>query len=104
MDTRRQFLARSGTVAAAAVLAPQDALAAKRRQKRPQDMLRGGRFTQGVLSGDPRPNEITLLTKVDGVGGGGRVRLEVARDPDFRRVIARRDILTTPAIDHSVKA
>jgi alkaline phosphatase D len=104
MDTRRQFLARSGAVAAVAVLAPQDALAAKRRQRRPQDMLRGGRFAQGVLSGDPAPHAITLLTLVDNVGGSGRVRLEVARDPDFRRVVARRDILTTPAVNHSVKA
>jgi alkaline phosphatase D len=104
MDTRRQFLARSGAAAAVAVLAPQDALAAKRRQKRPQDMLRGGRFSQGVLSGDPAPDAITLLTNVDRAGGAGRVRLEVARDPDFRNVIARRDILTTPAVDHSVKA
>jgi alkaline phosphatase D len=104
MDTRRQFLARSGTVAAAAVLAPQDALAAKRRQRRPQDMLRGGRFAQGVLSGDPAPEAITLLTLVDDVGGAGRVRLEVARDPDFRHVVARRDILTSPAVNHSVKA
>jgi alkaline phosphatase D len=104
MDTRRQFLTRSSAAAAAAVLAPQDALAAKRRQKRPQDMLRGGRFSQGVLSGDPAPTAITLLTLVDAVGGSGRVRLEVARDPDFRRVVARRDILTTPAINHSVKA
>jgi alkaline phosphatase D len=104
MDTRRQFLARSGAVAAIAVLAPQDALAAPRRQRRPKDMLRGGRFSQGVLSGDPTPDAITLLTLVDAVGGSGRVRLEVARDPDFRRVVARRDILTTPAVNHSVKA
>jgi alkaline phosphatase D len=104
MDTRRQFLARSGAVAAAAVLAPQDALAAKRKQRRPQDMLRGGRFAQGVMSGDPAPNAITLLTIVDQAGGAGRVRLEVARDPDFRHVVARRDILTTPAVNHSVKA
>ena len=95
MDTRRQFLVRSGAVAAATVLAPQDALAAKRKQRRPKDMLRGGRFAQGVMSGDPAPDAITLLTLVDDVGGAGRVRLEVARDPDFRRVIARRDILTT---------
>jgi len=104
MDTRRQFLARSGAVAAAAVLAPQDALAAKRNERRPKDMLRGGRFAQGVLSGDPAPDAITLLTLVDQVGGAGRVRLEVARDPEFRHVIARRDILTTPAVNHSVKA
>jgi alkaline phosphatase D len=103
MPTRRQFLARSGA-AAVAVLAPQEALAAKRRERRPADMLRGGRFRQGVLSGDPEPGAVTLLTVVDDVGGAGRVRLEVARDPEFRRVVARRDILTTPAIGHSVKA
>jgi alkaline phosphatase D len=104
MPTRRQFLARSGAATAAAVLVPQEALAAKRRERRPRDMLRGGRFAQGVLSGDPSPDAITLLTIVDGAGGAGRVRLEVAHDPDFRRVVARRDILTTPAAGHSVKA
>ena len=67
-------------------------------------MLRGGRFRQGVLSGDPAPDAVTLLTVVDEVGGAGRVRLEVASDPGFRHVVARRDILTTPAVGHSVKA
>jgi alkaline phosphatase D len=104
MPTRRQFLARSSAVAAAVVLAPQDALAARPRERRGANMLRGGRFEQGVLSGDPSPTAITLLTVVDRVGGSGRVRLEIARDPDFRRVVARRDILTTPAVGHSVKA
>ena len=104
MTTRRQFLARSGAAAATAVLSPQDALAATRRDRRPANLLRGGRFGQGVLSGDPAPDAITLLTVVDGVGGAGRVRLEIARDPDFRRVVGRRDILTTGAVGHSVKA
>jgi alkaline phosphatase D len=103
MPTRREFLARSGG-AAAIVLAPQDALAAKPRDRGRANLLRGGRFSQGVLSGDPSPTAITLLTVVDGTDGAGRVRLEVARDPDFRRVVARRDILTTPAVAHSVKA
>ena len=104
MTTRRQFLARSGAAAATAVLSPQDALAATRRERRPANLLRGGRFRQGVLSGDPAPDAITLLTMVEGAGGAGRVRLEIARDPDFRRVVARRDILTTGAVGHSVKA
>jgi alkaline phosphatase D len=103
MPTRRQFLSRSGA-AAVAVLAPQEALAAAKKKRRPANLLRGGRFAQGVLSGDPEPHAITLLTVVDDAGGTGRVRLEVARDPDFRRVVARRDILTTPAVGHSVKA
>jgi alkaline phosphatase D len=103
MPTRREFLARSGA-AAAVVLAPQDVLAATRRDRPRANLLRGGRFRQGVLSGDPSLDAITLLTVVDGAGGAGRVRLEVARDPDFRRVVARKDILTTPAVGHSVKA
>src|SRR3954469_12448082 len=106
MNTRRQFLTRTGAATAAIVLAPDEALALAipRRAKRPANMLRGGRFSQGVLSGDPTPDAITLLTKVGGGRGAGRVRLEVARDPDFRHIVARRDVLTTSAIAHSVKA
>ena len=104
--SRRQFIARSGAFAAAAVLAPQDALAAKKKEKRRSraNLIRGGTFPQGVLSGDPAPDAITVLTLLGGVGGAGRVRLEVARDPGFRRVVASRDILTTPAVNHAVKA
>ena len=79
-----------------------------RRPSRPegrrQPTLRGGRFRQGVLSGDPTPSAITLWTKVDGVGGRGSVELEVARDRGFRRVVARKLIPTSGRIDHAVKA
>ena len=102
MPTRRQFIMRGGAAAAVAVLAPQDALAAKRRQK--AALLHGGSFPQGVLSGDPETRSITLSTIVDGGSGAGRVRLEVATDPGFDKVIARRDILTTRAVGHAVKA
>jgi alkaline phosphatase D len=100
MLTRRQFLARSGSAGAALVISPQ-ALAAPRGSAA---LLRGGRFSQGVLSGDPTPHGITLLTIVDEVSGSGRVRLEVAADPDFRNVVARRDIATGERRAHSVKA
>ena len=50
--------------------------------------LRGGTFPQGVLSGDPTPNGITLLTLLDDVGGAGSVKLEVATDQAFRKVVA----------------
>jgi alkaline phosphatase D len=102
MPTRRQFITRGGAAAAVAILAPQDALAAKRRQR--AALLPGGRFSQGVLSGDPATDAITLSTIVDHVGGSGRVRLEVAADAGFDKVIARQDILTTTAVGHAVKA
>jgi alkaline phosphatase D len=100
MLTRRQFLARSGSAGAALVISPQ-AVAAPRGSAA---LLRGGRFNQGVLSGDPTPHGITLLTVLDEISGSGRVRLEVATDPDFRNVVARRNIATGERRAHSVKA
>ena len=100
MLSRRQFLTRSGAVGAAAVFSPQsmpDALGATR-------LLRGGRFSSGVLSGDPTPRGITLWTQVAEAGGRGGVRLEVARDKDFRNVVTRRTIQTRGSLDHTVKA
>jgi alkaline phosphatase D len=105
MHSRRQFLLRSGSAGAALVLAPQtalEALAAPRATA--AKLLSGGRFSQGVLSGDPTPHGITLLTLLDDVSGPGRVRLEVARDRDFRHVVASKAIATSAARNHSVKA
>ena len=100
MLSRRQFLTRSGAAGAAVVFAPQsltDAGAATR-------LLRGGRFSSGVMSGDPTPRGITLWTHVDEVGGRGGVMLEVARDRNFRNVVTRKVIPTRASIDHTVKA
>ena len=96
MPTRRQFLARTGAAGAALVLAP-DALAAPR-------LLRGGKFSSGVLSGDPSATGITLWTRVDGVGGTGGVRLEVARDRGFDKIVARKTLTAKSSGDHTVKA
>jgi alkaline phosphatase D len=99
MHSRRQFLSRAGGAGAVVLLAPQAALGQKSRS-----LLRGGRFSQGVLSGDPTPNGITLATIVDDVEGSGGVRLEVARDRQFRNVVARKTIGTNAGRNHSVKA
>src|SRR6185369_12327651 len=105
MVSRRQFLLRSGSAGAALVLAPQTALEALAAPKGAAGkLLRGGRFSQGVLSGDPTPHGITLLTLLDDVSGAGRVRLEVARDRDFRNVVASKTIRTSDHRSHSVKA
>src|SRR5687767_6296735 len=104
MLSRRQFISRAGA-AGALVLAPQtalEALAAPRGTA--ARLVRGGRFRQGVLSGDPTPRGITLLTVLDDVTGSGSVRLEVARDRDFRRVVARKTIATSGGRGYSVKA
>ena len=53
MQSRRQFLARSGA-ASAAVFAPQ-ALMSGLASAKQAPLLKSGRFAEGVASGDPGP-------------------------------------------------
>jgi alkaline phosphatase D len=71
---------------------------------RSPSLFRGGTFPDGVMSGDPTSRAITLWTRLDDVSGRGAVRLEVARDRNFRRVVARENIATSAGLDHTVKA
>lgn len=103
MPTRRQFLSAAGAGAAATVFAPQSLLDLAAGQSRSR-LLRGGRFTDGVISADPTTRGAALWTRVDDVEGRGRVLLEVARDNDFRRVVARQSVPTSGAVNHAVKA
>jgi alkaline phosphatase D len=102
MLSRRQFLTRSGA-AGAVVLAPQ-ALLPDLASARNAPLLRAGEFAEGVASGDPAPRAVTLWTRVAGLEGSGGVRLEVARDKGFRRVVASTRIGTGPDQGGSVKA
>ena len=102
MHSRRQFLARSGA-AGAAVLAPQ-ALMSGLAGAKAAPLLKSGKFSEGVASGDPGPRAITLWTRVAELERKGSVRLEVARDKGFHRVVARDLIGTSPAGGGSVKA
>jgi alkaline phosphatase D len=98
VQTRRQFVAAAGT-AAAAILAP-EALG----QGRAAPLARGGRFSEGVMSGEPTPRGITLWTRLCDVGGSVGAELEVARDREFRRVVARKRVATSGARAHNLKA
>src|SRR5918995_1647376 len=102
MQSRRQFLARSGA-AGAAVLAPQ-ALMSGLASAKAAPLLKAGKFSEGVASGDPGPRAITLWTRVAELEQKGSVRLEVARDKAFDRVVARELIGTGPGSGGSVKA
>jgi alkaline phosphatase D len=99
--SRRGFLAGAGGLAAAAALTGPDAFAARPR-KAPS--LRGGRFAEGVLSGDPTPDGATVWTRLSDVEGRGTVELEVARDHGFRNVVARGLLKTSAASAYSVKS
>ena len=101
MQSRRQFLARSAT-AGAAILAPPALAASAGAQGR--RVLPSGRFAEGVASGDPGPRAVTLWTRIAELERKGAVRLEVARDKGFRRVVARDTITASPGGGGSVKA
>ena len=66
--------------------------------------VRGARFREGVASGEPAPNAITLWTKLDEVERGGTLRVEVARDPGFDRVVERRAVAARRHSGYAVKA
>jgi len=100
--TRRGFVAGAGSLAAASVLAPQALAHGLHGRRAP--LLGDGTFPESVISGDPSPHGITLWTRVHGAGGRGSVELEVAREPSFRRVVARELVGTSDEAAHSVKA
>ncbi|HEU0043504.1 alkaline phosphatase D family protein [Sphingomonas sp.] len=61
-------------------------------------------FTHGVASGDPKQSRVTLWTRfLPADGGLARVRVEVALDPTFRRMVARHWGVAGPDGDHTVK-
>src|SRR5437764_14772945 len=81
VQTRRQFVTAAGSFSAAAVFAPQSLANAARLAHLSNAH---GRFSEGLVSGDPTPNGITLWTRLADVGGPASVDLEVARDRAFR--------------------
>lgn len=101
--TRRRLLTGAAAGAGAVVLAPQS-FALGLASAKPAPLFRGGRFSDGVISGDPSASGVTLWTRLAGVEGAGRVELEVATDKAFRRVVQRTQIATSAKVGHTVKA
>ena len=103
MHTRRQFVTAAGAFTGAAVFAPQT-LAQGLTTTRKAPRAKVGKFTDGIVSGDATPNGVTLWSRLDGIGGAVHAELEVATDSRFRHVVARKNIATNAALNHSLKA
>ncbi len=99
--SRRGFIAGASGLALATAAGGPTALAARPKRK---PSLRAGSFPEGVISGDPTPDAITLWTRVHDVEGKGTVEVEVARDRGFRKVVARDLVKTSHDVRYSVKA
>ncbi|MEJ7790284.1 MAG: alkaline phosphatase D family protein, partial [Thermoleophilaceae bacterium] len=103
---RRELLGYAGIGTGALILGGVvvDPSAAARARRRPRfPLAQGGTFPQGVGSGAPNENAITLWTRLEGPKRDRRVVVEVATDPDFRRVVDRRNVLVSPARDNTVE-
>ncbi|UJA20554.1 hypothetical protein HJD18_10280 [Thermoleophilia bacterium SCSIO 60948] len=102
---RRAFVKTAAGSGAGLLIAASPAAASRNGAlaKRPR-LLRDVRFRSGVASGAPASRAMTLWTRVHGAERSGRIELEVARDPDFRRVVERRRIGVGPKRDFTAHA
>ncbi|PRQ10469.1 alkaline phosphatase [Corynebacterium sp. 13CS0277] len=117
VSRRRVLQATSAATLAAGATAASRALAGAADATAPAGATPAGAaghvvFQHGVASGDPYPRSVILWTRVtstpDDAPGSGRgrpvdVAWEVARDADFRHIVATGTVHTTPARDNTVK-
>ena len=90
---RRRELLIAGAGAGLALAAPINYAAIARAGRRP--LARTGRFASGVASGLPTPRAITLWTKLEGIDQSSRLRLEVAEDRGFSKVVRETDVVAS---------
>src|SRR5688500_9937704 len=84
---RRSFLMGALAVGAAASGSVNYAAAARRARI---PFAPAGAFDVGTASGFPRPRGIMLWTRLDGIKRTSKLRLEVARDKGFDKIVERR--------------
>lgn len=103
---RRELLVAGATASAGLAMAagagPLNYAAIARKRKIP--LAKAGSFSQGIASGFPFPNAITLWTRLDKIGGNAHVKLEVAKDKGFKRVVQQRNVKVLKSTDHTGKA
>ena len=99
---RRREILIAGAGAGLALAGPVNYVALARNRRLP--LAREGKFAHGVASGLPSPRAITLWTRLSGVDRSSRLRLVVAEDEHFRRVIADRLVTAPESRDFTVHA
>lgn len=98
---RREFLVAS---AAAGVTAAGTINFASLARAKTVPTAADGSFAYGVASGFPSTNGITLWTRVKGLERSSRIGMEVAKDADFKSVVASQPVIADAARDFTVHA
>jgi alkaline phosphatase D len=97
---RREAMAGAGGLLVASGAFPLTSVAARMR-KLPR--AGGGRFPHGVAAGFPAANGAVLWTRLDDFDGPrGTLRLEVATDPGFSKVLLEERVIAQRAHDYTV--
>src|SRR4051794_39632317 len=95
---RRTFVRSALTAGAGVLLAPSAGWSAAQKAR----LATEGAFAQGVASGEPATNAITLWTRLDGVTASANVGYEVAADAGFAKVVASGTAAADAAADFTV--
>jgi alkaline phosphatase D len=90
IDVRRRLFLKTGLLGLGALGTP---LLAQERG-----------FTHSVASGDPRADGVILWTRYMGSGDEAKLRVEVARDEGFGRIIRRAEAVASGASDFTARA
>ena len=101
--TRRTFLTAAAGAGALAMAG--DPLAALRKAASPAappPIARDARFVQGIASGEPATDGITLWTRLEGLEQRSRLQVEISPDADFRRVIYRKTVVAEQDADFTI--
>ena len=104
---RRTFVSGAAAgLAAFGILGQADAADAARRRirRRGIPLARDGVFRQGVASGQPGREAVTLWTRVEELERRSRLQVEVATDEDFRQIVARKNVDADPGSDYTINA
>ncbi len=100
---RRTFLAKTGIGTGALILGGVPLGAGARNRRSTIPFAKGGRFREGVMSGEPAARSATLWTRLSGLEADRRLTLEIARDADFASVVLRRDLVARLSEGGAVK-
>ncbi len=99
--TRRELVAAAAAAAAGSAVAVPDAWARSLLARRAR--IGPGQFLDGVASGEPGPNAVTLWSRLSTGRPRSGARLVVARDAGMRRVVATTVVPTGAGVNGALK-
>ena len=101
---RRSFVGAALLAGGGLWLGPRAPVSAASKAIAREPRLREGAFRHGVAAGLPGERSITLWTRVSDVERSGRVKLEVAKDPEFRTLVHRQTVRAAAVRDFTARA